>query len=80
MPLYEYLCTNHTGCGKRFEAMRPMNEAGKGTVCPRCGELAVSLISKPQRPVGDTPLFHGTPHSEDPKFKQQWADLMEPKD
>jgi putative FmdB family regulatory protein len=74
MPIYEFVCTS---CNSKFSELRKMNEAGQATSCPRCGEIAVQIISKPQRPVADTPLFHGTPHSEDPKFKQQWADLQE---
>ncbi len=34
MPVYEYYCER---CDKRFEALRPMREAGEPVPCPTCG-------------------------------------------
>lgn len=74
MPIYEYICT---GCRNKFTKLAKMDDAGKATSCPTCGEISVMLMSTPKRSMLDTPLFHGTPHSEDPKFTQQWQDLQE---
>ena len=42
MAIYEYLCPK---CQAEFEVMRPMSEAGKVAVCPRCGSEGQRLLS-----------------------------------
>ena len=74
MPIYEYVCPR---CGMEFEQLASMSRAGKATICANCGGIARPMLSRTQRPIGDTPLHHGTPHSQDPKFLQQWSDIQE---
>jgi putative FmdB family regulatory protein len=42
MPIYEYWCNS---CGKEFEQMRPMSQAGEPATCPTCGASAEKLPS-----------------------------------
>ena len=42
MPIYEYWCD---ACGKEFEQMRPMSQAGEPAKCPDCGEPCEKLPS-----------------------------------
>ncbi len=42
MPIYEYFCSK---CGKEFELIRPVSEAGKPTSCPQCKGEAQKLVS-----------------------------------
>jgi putative FmdB family regulatory protein len=42
MAIYEYLCLR---CQAEFEVMRPMSEADKVAVCPRCGSEGQKLVS-----------------------------------
>ncbi|MBM4463849.1 MAG: zinc ribbon domain-containing protein [Chloroflexi bacterium] len=42
MAIYEYVCPK---CKVEFEVMRPMSEASKVAVCPRCGSEGQRLLS-----------------------------------
>jgi putative FmdB family regulatory protein len=42
MPIYEYWCS---ACGKEFEQLRPMSQAGEPAPCPTCGAPAEKLPS-----------------------------------
>ncbi len=42
MPIYEYHCPK---CKEQFELKRPMSEADKPAVCPKCGSQSEKLIS-----------------------------------
>ena len=58
MAVYEYLCPK---CGKQFELMRPMSEAGKPAKCPRCGSKAEKLMSSFGSKTGDSIQPAGKP-------------------
>jgi putative FmdB family regulatory protein len=42
MPIYEYWCEK---CGKEFEQMRPISQAGEPAGCPTCGAQSQKLPS-----------------------------------
>ena len=42
MPIYEYVCS---GCGSKFELLRPLSEASKKASCPQCHNAADRVIS-----------------------------------
>lgn len=42
MPIYEYQCPS---CGREFELMRPMSQAGETAPCPNCGTSSERLVS-----------------------------------
>lgn len=42
MPIYEYQCPS---CGREFELMRPMSQAGETAPCPNCGTGSERLVS-----------------------------------
>ena len=50
MPLYEYRCT---GCRLTTEGMYSASNFPREVACPSCGEVAVKIISLPQRPIVD---------------------------
>ncbi len=58
MAVYEYLCPN---CGKEFELMRPMSQAGRPAKCPKCGSKARKLISSFGSKTGDSIQPSGKP-------------------
>lgn len=41
MPIYEYYCED---CDKRFEALRPIREAGEPVPCPACAREAQRIM------------------------------------
>jgi putative FmdB family regulatory protein len=41
MPLYEYKCED---CGKRYEKLVSLSEAGQAMECPKCGSKAVRKL------------------------------------
>jgi len=41
MPLYEYKCED---CGKRYEKLVSLREAGRGVPCPKCGSKSVRKL------------------------------------
>jgi len=42
MPIYEYRCS---GCGFRFEQLRPLSQSQESPPCPRCGQPAKRQLS-----------------------------------
>jgi len=42
MPIYEYVCS---GCGIKFELLRPFTQANKGASCPHCHKNAERIFS-----------------------------------
>jgi len=42
MPIYEYACS---GCGFKFELLRPLSQADKEALCPRCHKSAERKFS-----------------------------------
>ncbi len=42
MPIYEYVCS---GCGSKFELMRPLSESDKEASCPHCHKGAERKFS-----------------------------------
>ena len=63
MAVYEYLCPK---CGRQFELMRPMSEAGKPAKCPRCGSKAEKLMSSFGSKTGDSIQAAGKPFRKKP--------------
>lgn len=43
MPIYEYVCSD---CKNKFELLKPMSQAGKAAVCPKCGGKAGRVLSR----------------------------------
>lgn len=64
MPVYEYYCAN---CAKRFEALRPMNQADAPIPCPRCDALetrkVISVFAAISRDGGGSRLVAGSASS-----------------
>jgi len=42
MPIYEYVCT---GCGLKFEELRPLCDAAESACCPKCQNTAKRVLS-----------------------------------
>lgn len=42
MPIYEYVCS---GCGLKFELLRPISKSDEGAICPNCHESAERILS-----------------------------------
>ena len=42
MPIYEYVCS---GCGLKFELLRPLSQANEGASCPHCRKSAERVFS-----------------------------------
>ena len=42
MPIYEYVCS---GCGCKFEKMRPFSQANEKSACPTCQHPAERKLS-----------------------------------
>jgi putative FmdB family regulatory protein len=61
MAVYEYLCPS---CRHRFDLMRPMSEAEKPAICPKCGSEAHKLISGLSSKTGDSMQPAGEPFGE----------------
>jgi putative FmdB family regulatory protein len=49
--VYEYLCPK---CRSQFELMRPMSEAEKPAICPKCGSETQKLVSGFSSKAGDS--------------------------
>jgi putative FmdB family regulatory protein len=61
MAVYEYLCLK---CRNQFELIRPMSEAEKPAICPKCGSEAQKLISGFASKARDSIQPAGEPFSE----------------
>ncbi len=62
MPVYEWKCNQ---CGLEFEKLKPMDKFDEDEYCPKCGYVAMPLVSAPSKAV-ITEAFHpdsGIPQS-----------------
>ena len=48
MPVYEWKCNQ---CGLEFEKLKPMEKFDEDEYCPKCGYVAMPLVSAPSKAV-----------------------------